>query len=536
MAITVVMDTDMAMAHVRKKPDAEESGLPQLRLSILAAIVIAGLAAGGASAQTVRVTPTVTSSITWTDNVGASARDDESDWIAEVSPGLSIARDSGRFNGQLNAQLRNIGHASETDRNKSFLQLQGRGQVEAVEDAFFIDMDAAISRNNLSAFTGRSASDTLNTDKESETRTWSVAPRLDFRLWGDTEGSLSYLSRWLDSGGSVLGQQRLGRWTLRVGDPSAFKYIGWGVDYSRSDSDYGSATSSSGSSRVMSEVGRATLYIRVTPQFRLRAIAGHESNEYEVQDGESGPIYGAGLDWNPTERTAISATVEDRVFGTGYDFSLEHRMARSSWFASYGKDVTSSIESLSQGPLTQEELLCAQIAVLVTEDPDQREQVYRNCLAALGFDPFVARQTVVSNAHYVIESLQAGFSIIGVRNSVTVSFLRSDRTLLGSAATLVPGDDFARTDRMLTTALTLAFSHRLSALSTLNLTLNRTRSEGASASGLDTRRLYGTVSLTRKLGPHTVGSLTFRHQRADGVGSDADFTENAVIASIGIRF
>ena len=44
---------------------------------------------------------------------------------------------------------------------------------------------------------------------------------------------------------------------------------------------------------------------------------GYEDNRYSVTD-YSGAIYGAGLQWKPTERTSLDAKWEHRFFGSSY--------------------------------------------------------------------------------------------------------------------------------------------------------------------------------------------------------------------------
>lgn len=520
----------MGRKRVRK---SLEVGNDAVKGACRLAVAAATLATTAASAQMVTVTPSVDTRLTWTDNANASA-DKEQDFIAEVSPGISISRESGRVNGRLSAQLRNVGYANDSGRNTSFVALQGRGEVEALEDLLFVDLDASISRNNLSAFTGRSSTDTLNTDKNDETRTWSIAPRMQFHI-GEAQGSVGYVSRWLDSGGS-MGQQRLSQWTAQASSPSAFRLFGWGLNYSRTASDYGSQTTSSGSNNVTSEVGRATLYVNLTPQFRLRAIGGRESNDYEDRKGESGTIYGGGFDWNPTERTTIAVTTEERMFGRGYDLRFNHRTPRSTWHLSFVKDLSSSLQSLGQRPLTQEELLCAQIANVLSKDPVQQQQIYQSCLGILGFDPIAARRTMLSNAQYVDKSFEAGFSLIGVRNTLSFTFVRSDRSRLGGGTGLTVGDDFANTDRVITTSGTVALSHQLSGTTSLNASVTQSRSQGDSGTNLDTKRLFASFGVTTELGPKTYGGLTYRYQRGDSNSADGDFTENAITANLGMRF
>ncbi len=517
----------MAMVQnpVLKRPDRSAGAL---RLLVLA---LGAVGAASAYAQTVSVTPSVQSRLTWTDNVGASS-EKESDWIAEISPGITVSRKSGRFNGLLNAQLRNVGYANDSSRNTSFLALQGSGQIEAVENLFFVDLNANISRNNLSAFSGRSSSDDLSVDENNETRTWSIGPRLEFRLGDTARGSLRYKASWLDSGGSAVGGQRLNELTAQASDPAAVRLFGWGLNYSRSESEYDASTSRD----VTEEVGRATLFINLTPQLRLRAIGGYEKNDYASTEDEKGSIYGAGFDWNPTERTAISGTTEERVFGRGYNFNLKHRAQRSTWDLSYVKDISSSLQTLGGGIYQDPQFLAFfNDATLVAAIPDdlQREAFVR---ILLGYPATGGTGDIVTNAHFVSKTWRAAFSLLGLRNSLTVSAQQSDRSSLSSITGLSSDDDFALSDTIKTTSLTVSFNHKLSGISSLNTAVTHSRSEGASGTGLDTKRLIATVGLTTKLGPRTNAGLTYRYQRSDASSASSDFTENALTANLGMTF
>lgn len=346
-----------------KRPERGAGARPLLRM--LPALVLA--AAGSCFAQTVTVTPTFDTSLTWTDNAGSGGGGGAHDWIFEAAPGITVARESGRLNGNLNARLRNLAYANDSDRNTSFLTLRGAGEFEAVERLLFIDASAGITRSNLSVFTGRSASDELNVGKESETRIWSITPRLEFQLGQQARGTVSYLNRWIDSGSAAgLNDQYLQRLSAQLADPTALGRFGWGLDYVRSNSSWKEEDVSRDRN---SEIGRATLFINLSRQLRLRAIAGRESNDFQSRDGDSSSVYGAGVDWNPTERTELAATVEDRIFGRGYDVSLSHRTRRATWFASASRDISSTANTLGQVAFIEQD--CFE---LVT-DPDFRPEV-----------------------------------------------------------------------------------------------------------------------------------------------------------------
>ena len=501
----------MAKSRAKTRP---EFGAP--RLALIAALLLPLAASGVAQAQTVRIQPTLDTRLTWTDNVDTD-EDGQQDWIGEISPGVSISRESGRFSGGLNMSLRNTFHAEQTEDNTTYLALQGRGTIEAIEDAFFIDLGASISRDNRSAFSGRFAGDTLDNDEDNETRLFSIGPRFGFRFGESGEGNIGYQQRWLTGGNNTLGDRETSTWQFGLADPVALRLFGWGLNYVRTDTRY-----DEGDTRdVMQEIGRATLFINIDPQFRLRAIGGYESNDYSSISGESGAIWGVGFDWYPTERTAISVTGEDRIFGNGYNVSVQHRMARSVWSFAATRDISSSLDELGERYLLTPQNF-ADLADLLENDPDAVQEYLA------GLTPVSIR----ASRYFISEALRAGFTLIGIRNSLTFSVSQTDRSQLDTLNLIeVVGE--GSYERVKTRAATVSLDHKLSGLATLRLAAQRSKSQGYGDDNDETTRTGYTLGVTRSLSPDTSGSLTYRHIKSDG---DDSYTENAVTAVLGMRF
>ena len=505
----------MAKSPAKPRPEVD---VP--RLALIAALLLPLAASGVAQAQTVRIQPTLDTRLTWTDNVDTE-EDGQQDWIGEISPGVSISRESGRFSGGLNMSLRNTFHAEQTEDNATYLALQGRGTIEAIEDAFFVDLGASISRDNRSAFTGRFAGDTLDNDEDNETRLFSIGPRFGFRFGESGEGNIGYQQRWFTGGDDTQEDQETSTLQFGLSDPVARRLFGWGLNYELTDTRY-----DEGDTRDLEEeIGRATLFINIDPQFRLRAIGGYEYNDYSTIRGESGAIWGGGFDWYPTERTAIEATVEDRLFGTGYDVNVQHRMARSVWSFSATRDISSSLDEVADSYLLTPQNI-TDLAELIATDPEAVE----GYLA--GLTPTFIR----TSSYFVSEALRAALTLIGVRNTVTFSVSQTDRSELDTVGFSGPIiDEFDTYDRVKTRYATVSLDHKLSGLATLRVSAQRSKSEGYGDDNDDdeTTRTGYTVGVTRSLSPDTSGSLTYRHIKSDG---DDSYTENAVTAVLGMRF
>ena len=521
------------------------------RLPALSLVALALLAAEGAHAQSYTVSPTLDARLTWTDNAsgsgiggfggGGGGRNGGSDWIMEVSPGISMSRDAGRLNGTLAASFRNLMYASNSDRNTTYLALSGAGEFEAIERMLFIEADASISRNNMSSFSTRGSGDELDVNSDNETRVFSLSPRFEFRLGDNTRGTARYRWRWSDSGNTSLANQNSGDWSFGLSNTEITDIFGLGLEYNRSSSSYGSASGVSGGSSTFKgggkeqEIMRATLYAKATPELRLRGIVGRESNDYGDNGKQSNTVTGGGFDWNPTDRTTISGTVEKRIFGRGYDFSLQHRLARTTFFMTFGRDIQSSLDMVAGGGLLDplyEPLYNDPLLIALYPDPLMRRDAVLLILHRL-------RGDVLTNAYFVNRSFSAGVTRSLPRGVLSFTVSRSDRTRLGNADNLATEDDFRNFDAIKSNTATLSYSHRLTAQTSLNTSLSRTKSEGSGTAGADTQRTMFSTGLSSSLGPNTTGALQYRHQRSDGdstgLGSN-DFTENSVTATVGVRF
>jgi len=112
----------------KQRPDAHRSAVVRTNTgSKLPVFALLMCTVGSGVAQTTTIQPTLLGRLTYTDNVDASELGG-SDWVTEISPGVTMRRESGRLDGFLNANLRSLSYARDSDRNTTFLALSGRGE------------------------------------------------------------------------------------------------------------------------------------------------------------------------------------------------------------------------------------------------------------------------------------------------------------------------------------------------------------------------------------------------------------------------
>ena len=495
-------------------------------LPVIAFLVGVG---GQVHAQVFNFRPGVDARLTYSDNIDATSSNKRSAWVLDVSPQLQggIDRRGGRVSSRFNVGLTGIRYTTDDGLQDPGLLLDGVAEVEAIEDLFFVEVDASIRRDNLSTFSGRSSNDFLRNDSDDETRSFGLAPRLEFRLGSYADATIRYRQDWFSGGGNSVSRERTRAWNADVAGTRELGPFGWGVNYQRNETSYGDSQIED----VIEESARATLYYTLTPQVTLRGTAGREANDYGAGRRERYTIYGGGFDWSPTPRTTISATVEDRFFGTGYDASIRHRWARSSFQLAASRDVSSSRQnfgSIYQDPAFNAFFNDPTLIGLLPDDLDRKDFV-RELLG-------LANETFISNSFSETESIRAIYTISGVRNSVSFSLFSNDRSTVGSTAGLRPDDVFSNSDRVESYGGALSASHSLSGRSSLNANVTRTESESTDGQARKTTRDVWSIGYSTSFGSRSVAGLTYRHQRSDGSVSSDDFTENVISANYGIRF
>lgn len=517
--------TDMVLKRAPKR-QSDASSSPRIGPgSTRAWFALLMFTAGSSFAQTTTIQPTLLGRLTYTDNVDASTNG-SSDWVTEITPGISLRRESGRLNGFLSANLRSLSYARDSDRNTTFLALAGRGEFEAMQDFLFIDVDARVSRDNGSALSGRGTNDPLDVNKDNETRQLSLGPRFEFRPFGTSEGLLSYRYSWFNGSGDIESRE-VGDLEARLTDEQTVGRLGWGAEYQREDTSY----SKSSFADVTREKYEGFLLFRPVQRVRLSAGLGRESNDFGL-GSESYTTKSAGVEWAASPRTNLSASVEDRFFGTGYDFDLTHRRARSSWNLAASRDVSSSTNN---NPGAEDELRYREFydALGTISDPIERANEARRLLEEQGGN---SAFLFVSNSYYVNEIIRGSVALIGRRNVLRFDLQRNERSRLGAAPVTNTQDDFATYDTVIDNSVSASIAHRLTPQSSGNVSLRYSESEGTGANQSTTDRTQLSIGVTTRLGPSASGGVVYRYQRAEGTGEGADFTENAVAANIGIRF
>lgn len=469
------------------------------------------------------IKPRVTLTETWTDNVrlGSTQGNGDADLITQIAPGIRIDGKSARLKAFLDYSL-NAQTYLKTDNSRIQNALNSFATLEAVDNWLYVDANARIAQQAISAFGAQSPSASSINSNSTETSTLQLSPYIRGQLAGWADYALRYNRSATRSNASTVSNVDLDEWAAQLSGSTPFRSLRWSLDGSRQAVDYSSGRETE-ASRFF---GRLTYML--TPQFRVIGSGGWEQNNYASLDQQARTTHGYGFDWNPTERTQVSAFKERRFFGDGHNVSISHRFPRSSIRYTDTRDVSvlpNQFSSVGIGNVY--DIYFEQFASLIP-DPVQRAAFVNAFLAQAGISPNTqVTSSFLSSRATIQRRQQLSLTLQGARNSIT--FLANRNQSEATLATPAVVDDFSQANVIRQQGFSLNYSHKLSELTTLNALVSRQESTGSGSISQKTTTNLLQLNLSTKLGAKTNGSLSVRRSESDGTTS---FKENALIGTV----
>ncbi len=522
MATVTGMDTAMAMRH---RFDFDRCGL------ILAGLTLS-LSALPAAAAEWTIAPSITVNETATDNVALVDNHRKSDLITDVMPGIRIDGKGDRVKLNFDYKLHNLYYAQDSRRNNTQNALNALGSLEALEDLFFIDANASIAQQSISAFRG-TTSNYVNTNDDNnttETRNYRLSPYFKGVLGGFADYELRYNFTQSSSDANNVYDVDTRQVVARLAGTTGLSRLGWALEGNTQKVEFGNGLENK------ADLLRGVLTYQFDPQFRVSLIGGRESNDYLSIDKKSHTIKGVGFEWAPTERTQFAVSREDRFFGNSNSISFSHRTAGTAWKYRETKDATSVPNRNVSGDLgTYFDLFDNLYASLIPDDAT-RAAFVNNLLQSNGISPEAQLQGGFLTSGVTLQHRrELSFALLGVRNTVTFAVTRSESENLsqGAGTGMLVGTDFANFQNIRQTGASINWSHKLSAISTLTGNISRLDSKGTGTSSLETEQKMFSVNFVTKLGPKTTAGLGARRVVFDGT---TNYTENALTGSLAHQF
>lgn len=511
------------------------AGLPRLLPLAAAAMLLAA----PAHAQW-DVTPSVSLSGTWTDNVDLREDDlAESQFITELRPALAVKGKSRRLNVDAVASWERYAYS---DKDAMLRPSDGRRAYSAnlqgtlVEQMLYVDASASRTRRSILAFAPGGDENPYSLENTTEVKSWSVSPYLVRRLGRDATMQLRYSRDSVDGGlRNVYGNSTGDSVMLNLASGTSTRALGWGLNYTRQDLDNQLVGESS------SQNLSGSLRYQFDHAWAATMTAGYDKYDFEGPGGDSsGRSWSVGGVWTPSARTSVQASVGRHLYGQTGSLLATLRSRRTAWDIQYSDIITSSRrQSLLPASIDTASMLDRMFSGAVA-DPLERERLVAAYMLANGLPASLAESiNFLSNRWARQKELRASMAWRGGRSSALFSAYRSERIALSdqqSDSALLGTQLSSLNDNVRQHGVNLNFSYRVGPRTNLNTGADYSLRESLTT-GLETRRRELYLRLNRDVGRYLTTNLELR-RRSGGTdyAGRRDYSERAVVAFLNMKY
>ena len=368
----------MAMAMAMALPDGDNAIINELPDSMTYAgylcrhqliLVLFLLYSNAANAGDWDVTPRISVSEIFSDNINLDDDNKKSDWITEISPGFSVRGVSARLKADIDYEMQSLIFLNESNASGSNHRLNASATAELAKNLFFVDATSTMGQAIIDTNSSISNNNINNAGNRTDFFTYSLSPYIKphFGTYASGVFRYTYSQVIVDE---AISDDISNSFDAGLVSGRYFGPLSWSGNYSYSDQQRDSA------SDAEYENANAQARYRVSNRFSLIGSAGYANNDFSSSEKiENGSYWAAGaflqpsryysleaqqgnnlqtatVGLYPTRRTSLLATYRDQDVGlnTGevWSGSFNHYTRRTNWNATYLEDTTTQQQQLLQ--------------------------------------------------------------------------------------------------------------------------------------------------------------------------------------------
>ncbi|MEO8565239.1 MAG: TIGR03016 family PEP-CTERM system-associated outer membrane protein, partial [Betaproteobacteria bacterium] len=379
-----------------------------------------------------------------------------SDLVTELTPSIRFGEKGARttLNGTITVPL--VFYARNGDKNAAYPSASMLGDVKLIDDLFHVEGSVVVAQQYFNPLGAQPSGFENRTQNRYRSSTYRVSPYIRSVTPEGTRYELRESSVWneLGSAPTGTGNSRYTQWTGNASNTEAT--LGWQANVQHTDFYFNNADP------IRTDLARGIGVYTVDPQLRLNVRGGYEENHFALEDVH-GPIYGAGFEWRPTQRTKVLGNWEHRYFGAAYQFSFDHRMTLSVWNLSLSRNITTFPQQLASLPAGGDLAALLNGLFLATiPDPVERQQTIDQFIRDRGLPSMLSSALNLYSQQIVLqESQTASVGLVGARNTVLLTVFNVRSEPIGASSSS-PTPLLATGQNSRQTGVSLLWSHKLS--------------------------------------------------------------------------
>ena len=501
------------------------------RLRAFGWLVMAVAPPAAVQAQTWTTQAAVQANLTATNNAELSASgNDRKDLVTTLQPTFQISGESPalRLNARIGADLVSYARHSQPDRVSPVIRADLNATL--AQRLLFVDSSVDMHQTEVNPYSSRAENDTTSNRRTSQT--FRISPYLNYEFSPHASLLARHDEALSRSDSELLTNQRFSTSQLRAeykGAPFGgyLTVLKDDVRFTdRSESDW-----SLQSAKLSGDV-------LIGGELVLGPSFGIERSKFLLED-QTDRVYGAHVRWNPGERTRLSAEVERRFFGVGWDLSLRHRTPLMTFSVSWNRAPVTTTTSVGVVPAGAD--LSAFLGSILTTrypNPAERSVFVDNLISSRGLTTSVPGTIDIMANYAQLQNRASGtWVLLAARNTVTLSLYRQTLRQITRSDSLIAGLAPAGSDNQQTGA-TLSFNRRLTPQMSMDLTstLSRIRGLALREGDLTDQQTY-RLALVRSMSPRSTLSVGLQYTKFDTtlIGLDS-YTAAAAFVGLNHRF
>lgn len=454
------------------------------------------------------ITPRVTLTEEYTDNVTLLDQNTLSDFVTTITPGVTIRGDSAKLRLNVDYNMQNLLYVDNDDFDETNHQLQSDGLLTIIDNIFFVKGQASMSQQNNRAGGGFTPSNRSQTGNRSDVLFHEITPQVKHHLgnWADFTGDYGFART--ERSGNNIGIGNSDEETLTLKLKSGTRLAKTPINIEFSDRE---ATFDSGRENNVKRFTTDLSYV-FSRKLRLTTEVGFDENQTNGRsNGRDGFRWKLGGTWTPSPRTTLKGHFGERGFGKTFDVSLLHRHRRLNFALAYKEQLQTQAQR-------QRELILVPLTDLGGQPVIDLNQS-SNFLTPLN-TPTVTEEVSLS------KNLNVNLSYRLRRGSINGRFYQSERTF----ETSLQGEE--------TRGASLGFQHNLRPR--LSANLNLSWRESIRANDGDEELFNISPGFRYQLGPHTDLNISYQYTDSNGrrfnnifaPSNSGGFIENALTANV----
>lgn len=489
------------------------------------AVGASGASPGTPWTASVRVQETVT------DNVNLSPSNAaDGGLITEITPSLAVNFKGNRSNLVGNVQLPVVIYLpSGVASDRVFPTVALLGDLALVKNLIFVEGAINVSQQYFDPFGAQPVSVTNATQNRYRTDSYRVSPFIRGSTQANTNYELRYDNVWTNLSGAPVNTNNSYYQTWSAVASNTQSTLGWAASATYTDIDFNNQAP------IVQQLYRARPIYNVNQQWQLSASGGYERNEFTATSS-SGPIYGVGFIWRPSQRTTVVADWEHRFFGSSYNFSFDHATPLSVWNFQASRAITSYPQQFATVPGgVNIAAFLNGLFVLRVPDPAQRALLIAQFIQERGLPANTLNAVNLYTEQILLQESASGtVGLLGARNSVFVrAFYVKSQPITASGTVLPPllvsGNDNTQIGG------SVIWSRQLSSSLTFLASLDGLETRGNGQSTANTKQGTLRLALSKPLSALTTGYVGARYQTLQS-NVAADYTEVAAFVGISHTF